>query len=574
VSRPLLDIQRSVKGKPGELNGVHSKSLLPGCQREGAEGLMRQTIRFCDTRGSQDSSKACEDRVASNCGPHRRCRTVPSVVLNHTANDKIQRRLWLSGKGLCRLVLLGAWVFFASFEGHAQDLTAHIVVVSPQLPAKVKVSGDYPRGSSSWSFRNTFASVTGLGERIENLTLADDSGPISVRKIAPGEFVTTSPASHFAYEVSLTPPANPTDEAHVSMIRGQQGHLMPADLFPQLPASDTRVNFVLPRTWRIASSITATAQGWYDLSEVGSAVFFVGENLKEKQKRFGHHDLTLFTSGDWSFSRDSASELIAKIILDHSVHTGFDPKGKIVIMLAPFPENAGSQRWSAETRGSSVVLLMGNSASSKASLGQLGVVLCHELFHIWVPNAASLYGDYDWFFEGFTLYQALRCAVRLKLIDFQEYLATLGRVYESYLGARPSDSSLLAASRLRWTSGSSLVYDKGMLVAFLYDLRLRWASRSQKTLDDLYRALMRRFASGSMRAEGNDAVLSLLIELDGDEQFARSWLQTSRQIDLEEVLPGYGLRVFSSAAQKRLIADPQNLEQRALLEALGYRQRR
>ena len=116
-------------------------------------------------------------------------------------------------------------------------------------------------------------------------------------------------------------------------------------------------------------------------------------------------------------------------------------------VLAPFSAS-GAKSWSAETRGSNLVLLANNSPSAKFSLGQLSVVLCHELFHAWVPNALSLDGNYDWFFEGFTLYQALCGAVRLGLIDFQEYLDTLGRVYDSYLLARESgDLSLLEASR-------------------------------------------------------------------------------------------------------------------------------
>ena len=49
-----------------------------------------------------------------------------------------------------------------------------------------------------------------------------------------------------------------------------------------------------------------------------------------------------------------------------------------------------------------------------------------------MPNSLRLDGDYDWFFEGFTLYTALVTALELKFINFDELVATLGRVYDSY----------------------------------------------------------------------------------------------------------------------------------------------
>ena len=42
-----------------------------------------------------------------------------------------------------------------------------------------------------------------------------------------------------------------------------------------------------------------------------------------------------------------------------------------------------------------------------------------------MPNSLKLEGDYDWFFEGFTLYMALRTALELKVIDFKGFLKTL-----------------------------------------------------------------------------------------------------------------------------------------------------
>jgi len=185
----------------------------------------------------------------------------------------------------------------------------------------------------------------------------------------------------------------------------------------------------------------------------------------------------------------------------------------------------------------------------------------------------ALEGDYDWFYEGFTLYQALCSAVRLGFIDFEEYLNTIGRVFDSYLATLDRDRfSLVEASQRRWTTSASLVYDKGMLVAFLYDLRLRKASKNQHSLDDVYHELFRRFPSGTKQADANESIISALVHEDGDEQFARRYIQGVDAIELETFLPAFGIRVENLGGRKHLLVnEPINKEQRDLLRQLGFR---
>jgi len=511
------------------------------------------------------------------CRPGTRCRRVRGVVFN-LGTIRIDRLPSL--KRCCapafHFMALVCLLLLSSDGGHAQALTARISVVSLAAPARLRVEGSFVGGLAAWSFRNSYGRITGLGDRIQNLSLADANGAsIAVRKVIPGEFKADRLATRFRYEVILDQPANPADAAHVSGLTDQYGYLMLADLLPQLPSSNIRVTIQLPPAWHVASSFLPSPDGSYYLPDSARGVFFLGRDLKEKHKRVGATEFVFVTAGEWPFAGDAVTKIGAKIIEDHRRHAGFEPKGRVMLMLAPFPGSSGSERWSAETRGSNLVLLLGRNSRPKALLGQLSVVLSHELFHVWVPNGLSLDGDFDWFFEGFTLYQALRCAVRLGFIDFQEYLDTLGRVYDSYLASEERDRlSLVEASQRRWTSGSSLVYDKGMLVAFLYDLKLRNGSGNRRSLDDVYHELFRRFPSDAERVDGNESIVLVLMRHDGDEQIVRSYIQTPGFIDLETILPVYGIRITSSGHQKRLlVAETLNPSQRTLLESLGYRKR-
>ena len=87
-------------------------------------------------------------------------------------------------------------------------------------------------------------------------------------------------------------------------------------------------------------------------------------------------------------------------------------------MITPFPIDAGKSEWKAETRGSTVVSARSIQRYSNSG-GQLGIIFSHEMLHLWVPNSLKLEGDYDWFFEGFTLYTALRTTQELGRHRFQ-----------------------------------------------------------------------------------------------------------------------------------------------------------
>jgi predicted metalloprotease with PDZ domain len=237
-------------------------------------------------------------------------------------------------------------------------------------------------------------------------------------------------------------------------------------------------------------------------------------------------------------------------------------------MVTPFPIDAGKSEWKAETRGSTVILL-GNPKTFDRWRNRLRIVFSHELLHLWVPNSLKLEGDYDWFFEGFTLYTALRTAHELGAVGFKETLDTLGRVYDVYL-SYPDEQSLIEASETRWTNPFSNVYVKGMLVAFLYDLKIRKESGGRLMLADRYRELFSRRVAAN--ANGNEAIIAVLDSAPAMSGFAKSYVENSTKLELEHVLPAYGLTLDSSGKKSQLrVSRDLNDEQKQLLRSLGYR---
>jgi hypothetical protein len=456
-------------------------------------------------------------------------------------------------------VILGLWaviICLTSADGRAQGRTrVKITVASPE---EVVVQAHLFSPSRLWSFRNAYAGALGIAERIDRFRANGGN----VRKVAVGEFRSAVDATEIEYTVRVQRPS-PAHVAHVTWLTMDHGFLMLADLLPQSIEAMT-VEFAVPGDWTIHSSIVPDADGQYQISEPDDAVFFVGRSIRKTSKK----ELDGFFTGTWTFKDAVAIKAATRVLEKYLELTAFRLPSRPVLMIAPLPVPAGGTKWRAQTRGSTVLLLMDPAAQIGNWKGQLEIIFAHEVLHLWVPNALSLRGDYDWFFEGFTLYTALLMALELKAIDFREYLDTLARVYDSYV-SYPNVLSLIEASERRWTHPWPVVYDKGMLVAFLYDLLLRKESGGKTTLASRYREL---FSSGAAdRAEGNDVIIRLLSSSPGAAELATAYISGKKDLELDRYLASYGLVLDTSGKGSRLIVTNKvDAEQKRLLKSLGY----
>ena len=403
------------------------------------------------------------------------------------------------------------------------------VKMSVVSAGEVRIRIESPAPSRSWSFRNAYAGVLGIAERVEQFQAVDSRGTdVRAKKIATGEFRAESDATAIGYVVKLPLP-DAAAVSHVSWIAGESGFLMLADLLPE-QLSDVSLKLDLPSGWSSQSANEADKLGLYSVADPEKAVFFVGRSLRQQAKHVGGTSLSAVINSQWPFKDDVVLKEASKVFANYLALTGFTLPNNTVVMVAPLPVAVGSVKWRAETRGSTVVLLLDPQAAVQNWAGQFGIIFTHELLHLWVPNTLRLQGDYDWFFEGFTLYTALVTALELKFIDSAEYVATLDRVYDSYL-SRSDELSLIDASERRWTSSNSTVYDKGMLVAFLYDLAIRKNSGGKSRLGNIYKELFARWAT--QPANGNDVIIQLLSSTPAGADLAKNYIEGQRELDLK-----------------------------------------
>lgn len=449
------------------------------------------------------------------------------------------------------LGLVAMLILLTSVEGRSQAHTRVKITVSS--PDEISVQAHLFSPSRLWSFRNSYAGVLGIAERIDRFR----ANGARTRAVAVGEFRSTIDASEIEYLVRLRRPS-PASVAHVTWLAEDHGFLMLADLLPQALEAIS-VELVVPSGWTVHSAITPDANGHYQIFDPEDAVFFVGRSIRKTSKE----NFDSFVTGTWPFKDSVATKAAARVVEKYLGLIGFRLSERSAVMIAPLPVSTGETKWRAQTRGSTVLLLMDPRAQIANWKGQLEIIFTHEVLHLWVPNSLRLQGSYDWFFEGFTLYTALLMALELKAISSREYLDTLARVYDSYL-SYADNMSLIDASERRWTSPWPVVYDKGMLVAFLYDLQLRKESGGKMKLVDRYREL---FASPTAdRAYGNDVIIRLLSSSPATTDLARTYISGSKDLELESVVRAYGLRLDRSGKTSRL-----NVEQKQLWRSLGFK---
>jgi hypothetical protein len=443
-------------------------------------------------------------------------------------------------------------------EGAASTDLAEISLVSSST---IKVDCEFKK-SLRVSFIDTYGSLKGISKRVTGIKFFDErGGEVKFKQASSGRFLLEEAAIRAVYNVDLTPPSNLHDAAHISWLTANMGLIMTSDLLPEDFKGILQISF--PSGWSISSS------QFRNIDPADSSVFLIGKEVRKTSVKAGSQTVNFATNGAWPFADQEALEMIKRILKEYEkIGPGFK-SSKVIITR--FPGSALSNQWSAETRGSTVTILLGEVHSRSSSLAQLGTILTHELFHLWVPNYLNLRGNYDWFYEGFTLYKALLTGQRLGFLTFQDLLRALSTAFEK--GAVSSDLSLIELSRGRWQGTSSTLYNRGLLVAFLYDLRLRERTGGRRSIENLYEKLIERHGRGRRSLHEIDATTELLNLLSSENQmseFVKKYI-VSPSTDFSSQLAGSGLYLERVGARPRLLVSPSLKDsERELLRQFGY----
>ncbi len=439
---------------------------------------------------------------------------------------------------------------------------------------------DRGRPITNLSFQMDAIGAPDLGARVSKVEIFDGDGKaLSFRRLQPGEFVLDvakndgrQTLSSFRYEVDLRPPPDRRSAAHTSWLTTDSGLLFPKDILPLRnwsASANAVIKLELPAGWGKATTLN-DVHGSMMSFRASDEVILIGPRIRERRK-----DRTMLATGDtWQFSDENALRVSSEILDAYRDNFGAYSSQEPLVLLVRFPQaNVPKGVWEAETRGRTVVIASSDMPFEGQAMQRLSEQLRHEIFHLWFPNGVNFTGRYDWFYEGFALYQSLKTGVALNQISFNDLLDTLSRAHTIDNASSAGRLSLIEASSARWSGLEAQVYARGMLVAFLCDLALLRDSKGKRSLETLSRQLfayaLRKY--DALPEDGNTAILRMFDQEPGLQPITKDYIRGNSRVDLEPLIAEAGLEKEASAAVTRLrVASSLTGKQKTLLDKLGY----
>lgn len=463
-----------------------------------------------------------------------------------------------------------AEIIFCAFFVAAQSSEINIKI-NADAPFIAHVSGKFfGKTDKNWFFLKTIANADNLGARISKFQLFDErKQAVAVKKLIDGEYLADATSSELQYQINLQTP-NELTKAHVSWISVEQkGILMLDDLLPQIAENKNltaKIKIELPVDWKVISNEKSVGENVYEVKNIAKAVFVVGKNWRETETK----SINLIVAGEWQFSDAEAAQMADEIY--ETYQKLFEDKSveKLNIALIRLPKEMKFGRWEAETRGRNLTILSADKPFKTQSIQLLHEQLRHEIFHFWIPNKLNLTGNYDWFYEGFTVYQALKTGVQTNQIRFEDFLATLGEAF-NLDQFQTNKNSLIESSRNRWNTANPQVYARGMLVAFLSDISILKDNKGKNSIEDTFREIYQTHQFPNEKTDGNRAILKILKRNRQTNLIVKKYVETAETINWETDLQSIGIETaMENSFVKLRLKSKLNGRQKDLLDKLGY----
>jgi predicted metalloprotease with PDZ domain len=332
-------------------------------------------------------------------------------------------------------------------------------------------------------------------------------------------------------------------------------------------ATAAKVKMVLPMGWR---QMENRIDDIVETRDVASEVVAVGKDIRFRKVHVDNTAITICIAGEWLFTGDEIISAARDNYLSLREVFGADASNDLFISIFRFPQETSAGQWQADTRGRNITIISSDMPFKSQSLQRLHEQLRHEIFHLWIPNGVNLSGNYDWFYEGFALYESLKLGVAVNRIRFDDFLDTLSRAYD--IDAMQSrKTSLIEASKNRWAGANTQVYARGMLVAFLCDIALLEKSKGKRSVADLLRMIYETHRPPSPERDGNSVVLALLQSHSELVSLVDRYIVGEANIDWTALITAAGLETESiDQVTKLKVMTKPNGRQKDLLNKLGY----
>ncbi|USQ95255.1 M61 family metallopeptidase [Caulobacter sp. RL271] len=194
--------------------------------------------------------------------------------------------------------------------------------------------------------------------------------------------------------------------------------------------------------------------------------------------------------GAFSFRPQQATELAERILSSQRAFWG-DPSAPFLVTMSPL---VAPSAFSKTVQGNGRSAGFTTQVTPNTTLEDLAVLFAHENFHTWNPGQLGGQGPQGslglWFSEGFTDFYARRLLLRSGVISPQRFVDLWNDALIGYAMSPVRNMPNAQSAERFWKDpyAQRLPYQRGALLAALWDARLRAQSHDKIMLDDLIRA--------------------------------------------------------------------------------------
>lgn len=197
--------------------------------------------------------------------------------------------------------------------------------------------------------------------------------------------------------------------------------------------------------------------------------------------------------GTYAFTPEQLNSLARRVIALERAFWNADRSAPFLVTASPIVGSPTAMGFGGTGRGDAFALWV----DQRTPLASMKWLLAHEYFHTWNPGQlGAMPEDREgrpaayWFSEGFTDYYARALMVRAGLISPAEFATIWNDMLAAYAGSpvRTMPGAQAAAAFWHNEAAQKLPYQRGAMLAAIWNARLRAASRGAVNLDTVLHA--------------------------------------------------------------------------------------
>jgi predicted metalloprotease with PDZ domain len=278
-------------------------------------------------------------------------------------------------------------------------------------------------------------------------------------------------------------------------------------LFPEIEGRrEVPVSFrwgPMPAGWNAASDLDHRIVGVRRVDDLLDSVLTGGEAMQVLERPFDGGRIRIAFHGRWKVSEQQIADLQAKIART-SADFWKDHGEEFFVAVTPLQAPPGQTAQFGVGLGDAFSLW----ATSDVDEASLRHILAHEHQHVWFPTrVGGVRSGPDepldfWLSEGFTDFYTLRILLRSGVYSLEDFTADYNHILRAYAlsPVREAPNATIRARFWKDRAVADLPYQRGLLLAALWDDRLRRSSGGKANLDQV--VLTMKALAGRPGAQG------------------------------------------------------------------------